>query len=430
MNHPDLPTLLDAGLGDSAEGTSVRAHLRDCPGCRSEVERTRERRDDLRRHYAALELPPSEAVEERVRRILRASPAATAPRPVSARLFALAAASLVIAAAMWWSIPSREPRQDRTGAPEPPVRQEPAPEEIAARINGQVLTWKEVEESLMGIKPKDITEALRDSKRRMMAEEMLYRQYIERKKITVTEKEVDELIERDVRSYGGREEYERMVRLRYGTSAKAREDRRWGLLTWRAWDYVCRNAATDPELQGAGWVSEQIPESDLRAYYESHRSAFEAFERISFMRIGVMFSDPSQEERARALLESLERKLEKGAEFVMLAFNYSDVRRAKNFRDLNVTRKDLEGVYSSETIRYLFETLKENEVSPILRDGTTLNLFRMEQKVLQKAETFEEARAKIRAKLENDAREKNRAKFRDLLRRQARIEPADLFGEK
>ena len=113
----------------------------------------------------------------------------------------------------------------------------------------------------------------------------------------------------------------------------------------------------------------------------------------------------------------------------MLAWFYSDVRRAKDFRDMNVTRKDLEGIYSPETIRTLFETLKESEVSPIVKDGKTLNLFKMEQKILQKAESFEEARGRILEFFQSDLREKNRKKFRDLLRRQAKLEPPDLFGE-
>jgi len=429
MKHPDLPTLLDAGFGDVPADVSVRAHLRECPGCREEMGRIDDRREDLRRYYETMEIPAAAGVEERVRRSLQASPARSPSRPASARVFALVAASLVMAVAIGWSILTRPPMQDRTGAPEPPPPQEPPAEEVAARINGQILTWKDVLERLKGIKPADITEALRNSQRRQMAEELLLRQYIERKKITVTEAEVNELIERDVQTYGGPEEYERMVRLRFGTMAKAREDRRWGLLAFRAWDHVCRNAATDPELQGAGWISEQIPEPDLRSYYDKHLSAFQASERISFMRVGVMIADPGQEESKRALLESVLRKLEKGAEFSMLAYFYSEVPRAKNFRDMNVTRKDLEGLYSPETIRYLFETLKEREVSPILKDGSTLNIFRLEQKVVVKTETFEEAQEKIRNTLENDAREKNRKKFRDLLRRQARIEPADLFGE-
>jgi hypothetical protein len=173
-----------------------------------------------------------------------------------------------------------------------------------------------------------------------------------------------------------------------------------------------------------------VPEGDQRNYFQANLKQFQAVERVSFMRIGLQFDGQSGEELKRAVAESLLRKLEKGSEFAMLAFFYSDVRRAKDFRDLGVSRNDLEGYYSSETIVYLFDTMKEGEVSPVFKDGKTLNIVKMEQKVNQKAETFEEAQTKIRSMLENQIRENNRKRFVDLLRRQARLEPPDLFEEK
>ena len=71
--------------------------------------------------------------------------------------------------------------------------------------------------------------------------------------------------------------------------------------------------------------------------------------------------------------------------------------------------------------------MKEGEISPIIQDGRSLNIFKMEQKVNQKAESFEEAQIKIRAMLENKYREENRRRLRDHLRKDAYLWPADLF---
>jgi hypothetical protein len=111
----------------------------------------------------------------------------------------------------------------------------------------------------------------------------------------------------------------------------------------------------------------------------------------------------------------------------MLAYFYSDVRRAKDFRDRGVSRKDLEGFYTPETIRYLFDEMKEGQVSPIIKDGKTLNIFKMEQKFKQKEEGFEEAQIKIRNMKENQKREENRQQLRDYLRKDAYLWPTDLF---
>jgi hypothetical protein len=145
------------------------------------------------------------------------------------------------------------------------------------------------------------------------------------------------------------------------------------------------------------------------------------------MRIGLQYSVDREEDFKRLVAESLLRKLGEGAEFAMLAFFYSDVPRAKNFRDMGVARKDLEGFYTTETVRYLFDVMKEGEISPVIKDGRSLNIFKMEQKVNQKPETFEEAQVKIRNMLENKAREENRKKLRDHLRKDAYLWPPDLF---
>jgi hypothetical protein len=170
-----------------------------------------------------------------------------------------------------------------------------------------------------------------------------------------------------------------------------------------------------------------VAPAEIREFYEKNAQMFQAIERISFMRIGLQFSSQPQQDFKLQLAESLARKLDEGAEFAMLAFFYSDVNRAKSFRDLGVSRKDLEAFYSAETIKYLFDVMKEGEVSPIMKDGNTYNIFRMEQKVNQRAESFEEAQIKIRNMLENKYREENRRKLRDHLRKDAYLWPADLF---
>jgi hypothetical protein len=426
MNHPDPSSILDAALGFVPKG----AHLRDCAACGEEFERLQDRLRDLRGHYESLENPSTQMLEARVMRALRSVPASAPPRPLSARLAALVAASLVIGALIWWAIVTRQRTAELGVRPEPKPRpQEPAPGDVAARVNGEAVTWTQVAERLKGIKPSDVTDDLRRSMRAQLAEELLFHQFMDRKKIAVTDADVDALIEADVRAAGGRDVYERNVRLLYGTATKARESRRQDLLQQRVWAYLSQNEATDPELRGVGFIRGDAPEAELRAYYDSHLAAFQGVEKISFMRVGVLFASPEEEEKKRAMIESVRRRYEAGAEFAMLAFFYSDLRRAKDFRDLGVTRKDLEGFYTDETIVYLFETLKEQEVSPIIKDGKTLNLFKMDQKLLQKPLSYEEAKSQILRHFALEYKEENARKFRDLLRREARLEPPDLFGE-
>lgn len=309
------------------------------------------------------------------------------------------------------------------------ARLEASLKEIAARVNGEVLTWGQVREEFRELKPADLTQGLLEEMRRQLVEEMLIWQMADRKCIEIPEAELQEAFQRDATRYGSQEDFEKVVRIRFGTLARYREHQLQDLTLLKLYRLISGALVPEPEFADL-MVTQWVPVEEIRKYFDSHLDQFQAFERISFMRIGLTFSSAEEEAQKLELAESLLRKMGKGAEFAMLAFFYSDVRRAKDFRDLNVARKDLEGVYSAETIGYLFGEMKEGTISPIVKDGRTLNLFKMEQKLSHQAETFEEAEVKIRSILENRKREEIQRKIMDRLKRGAQIEPADVFEEK
>jgi hypothetical protein len=377
---------------------------------------------DLRARYAALQTPPTADLDARILGAVRARSAA--PPPTGRRL-ALLASGLVVAAAVGWAVRSTAPKHEQTSSA---PQQEPRPEEIAARVNGEVILWKQIQDRLSAIKPSDVTDELRKSVRRELAEAVMIRQFAARKKVTVTEAEVEEAIQSHVKLYGSAAELEKVVRIRSRTMTQYRQEQRELILMFKTYRYVAESQYIDPELKSLVLQSYEIPERNLRKYFDANPQQFQAMEKVTFMRLGLKIA--GQEESKRALFESLLRKIDRGGEFSMMVFFYSDIRRAKDFRDMGVSRKDLDGVYTPETIRFLFDELKEGEISPIVQDGDTLNLFKMEQKINQKAESFEEAQNKIRIFLENQIHGNNRKKMLDWLKAQAKCEPADLFGEK
>lgn len=318
------------------------------------------------------------------------------------------------------------PTKPQVSPAAPPVQ--PGADGIAARVNNDIITWKDVREALKDIKPADQTLELKKTKLREMAEERMFLQAASRNKLTVSEQELDEAQRRDIRMYGSEEEWEKAIRIRYGTKTLYRENRRKELLIYKLYRHLMQQSWTNPGKDTPGLMLDFVAPEEIREYYNAHKDQFQAIEQISFMRIGLQFSVDREEEIKRSIAESLVRKIEEGAEFAMLAFFYSDVPRAKGFRDMGVSRKDLETFYAPETVKYLFETMKEGEVSPIIRDGKTFNIFKLERKINQKAEPFEgEAQIKIRNMLENKYREENRKKLRDHLRKDAYLWPSDLF---
>src|SRR6185436_11173018 len=173
-----------------------------------------------------------------------------------------------------------------------------------------------------------------------MAEERMFLQAAKKHNLTVTEQELDETQRRDIKGYGSEEEFERVIRIRFGTKTAYREDKRRQILIYKLYRHLLQQSWTNPGKDTPGLMLDFVAPEEIREYYNKHPEQFQAIERISFMRIGLQYLNPQQEKEKVQLAESVLRKLDEGAEFAMMAFFYSDIRRAKDFRDMGVSRKD------------------------------------------------------------------------------------------
>src|SRR5204862_530385 len=93
--------------------------------------------------------------------------------------------------------------------------------------------------------------------------------------------------------------------------------------------------------------------------------------------------------------EAFLRRLDQGSDFYYAAAYFSTVSPVSDgknqfFGHRGLTRKDAAEFYGSDTITYLFETMKEDDISPIRDEGRTLYVFKLIQKVNQTAETFDD----------------------------------------
>src|SRR5579859_1485914 len=166
-------------------------------------------------------------------------------------------ALLILAAGCSSSTPARENQM----APTPPVTSKAqeaskpvalpaaAPvssDGIAARINNEILTWKDVRDALKEIKPADVTPELLKSKRGDMAEEKMFLQAAKKNNLTITELELDEAQRRDIKIYGSEEEFEKVIRIRFGTKTAYREDKRRTLLIYKLYRHLMQMSWTNP----------------------------------------------------------------------------------------------------------------------------------------------------------------------------------------
>jgi hypothetical protein len=323
-----------------------------------------------------------------------------------------------------------------TVAPAAPAKAPLPRDGIAARVNNDILTWKDVDDTLKTMpKKSDITDELRMSKLRNMAEERLFLQAAKQNNLAVSDQELDEFLRRELRRYGNEEGFERYLREVEKTKTEFREEKRKEYLVVKLDHHLRQKAFTNPDDKSPGLLIDSVSPEELRAYYEAHKDEFKAVENITVYRVGLQYG--TERERAVKLrtAEAFLRKLEAGTEFYVAAAYYSDVRQSvetdrgwtQQCAHRELTREQANQFYAPETVTYLFDTIKEGETSAIRDDGRTFNIFKLMQRVKQREETFDDAQFRIRSNLENQKRETNRRLLRAHLMKGAYVWPGDLF---
>ena len=320
-------------------------------------------------------------------------------------------------------------------APSAPARPALPRDGIAARVNNEIITWKDVDDTLKTIKKKDLSDELRLSKLRKMAEERLFLQAAKQNNLTVTDQELDEYLRREMRRYGNEEDFDRILRVNEITKTEYREEKRKEYLVVKLDRHLRQKAFTNPDDKSPGLLVDSVTPEEMRSYYESHKDEFKAVENITVWRVGFQYGTEREKADKIRTAEAFLRKLEAGTDFYVAATYYSDVRQSVDTgkgwmyecAHRGLTREQALQFYAPDTVTYLFDTIKEGEISPLRDDGRTLNLFKLMQRVKQKEETFDDAQFRIRSMLENQKREENRRLLRAHLMKTAYVWPADLF---
>lgn len=304
---------------------------------------------------------------------------------------------------------------------------------IAARVNNDIITWKDVDDTLKMSKKADLTDELRLSRLRKLAEERLFLQAARQNQLAVSEQELDEYVRRELRRYGSEDEFEKALRVNGITKTEYRENTRKDYLVHKLYRHLIQKAFTNPDDKSPGLLVDTASPEELRKYYEAHRDDFKAIENVTVWRMGLQYGTEREKAVKIRTAEAFLRRLAEGADFYIAAMYYSDVRQLSEsekgpvWGHRGLTREQAAQFYAPATVTYLFETMKEDEVSPIRDEGRTVNVFKLIQRVHQKEETFEDAQFRIRSILENQKREENRRVLRAHLMKSAYVWPGDLF---
>ena len=314
------------------------------------------------------------------------------------------------------------------------------PSGIAARINGEVITWDEVELELHSV-PATNRPEMRKGTLRRLAKEMLFLQEAKAYNIDVPETQIDAIIEAERKASGMTiERYQQQVNSQFGISITEyrtllRRSRMISMLMSRLATEPLRNPNSKLRL-----LLEFISPEEMRDYFDKNAVQFKALRQIDVVFIAFQFQTPAEREEKLRLTASIRRRVLEDSPLYAQALAHMDPalmpivkgtfqgkpteKRQPAFENLSIE----EAPFSDAVKKLLYDTLKEDELSEPVVEGNLVSLYHLRKRINEKERTFEEAQPIIRRQLELVKRRTNEKLLLDDLVRRSFIEPPDLFN--
>ncbi|MDY6845259.1 MAG: peptidylprolyl isomerase, partial [Thermodesulfobacteriota bacterium] len=164
-----------------------------------------------------------------------------------------------------------------------------------------------------------------------------------------------------------------------------------------------------------------IKDDEIQDYYEIHRHEFVMGAKVRLQNILFTITASATEDEIKTVYEKAEKVLElikSGADFGELAKLYSDGPAAQLGGDLGYFTQD---ELMDDMGRWAF-TLKEGEVSEIIKSPLGFNIIKVLEKIYDKVRPLDEVKEEIRSRLFSIKLEKRYEEWIEGLKRQTAIE--------
>ncbi|HVI92423.1 MAG TPA: peptidylprolyl isomerase [Anaeromyxobacter sp.] len=142
----------------------------------------------------------------------------------------------------------------------------------------------------------------------------------------------------------------------------------------------------------------KITDEDLKNYYQTHTQEFGGEPEAHVRHILLPLAEnapPAEEAKVRAEMEKIRQRLLSGEDFAKVAKQVSKGPSAQDGGDLGWLRHGT----IDQRLEEAALALKPGEISKPVRAGPGLHLFKVEEKRLAGAKTFDQAKEEIRQKL-------------------------------
>ncbi|MFJ9465302.1 peptidylprolyl isomerase [Viridibacillus arvi] len=268
----------------------------------------------------------------------------------------------------------------------------PKTDDYVAKINGEKITQSELNKELVSQYGTDVLSTLITNK--VIELEAV------KKKITVSDKEIQAELDDLQNSYGGKEAFEAALESNVMTLQDAKDNIK---------TYLTTTKLIEPTID--------ITEKELKTYFKENKDTFSQEEQVQASHILVEDKDTAQE---------VEKKIKKGEDFAELASEYStDTASASNGGNLDYFGK---GVMEEGFEKAAF-SMEIDEISDPIKTDYGYHIIKVTGKKAAKEATFENSKDDVKTALMNEKINANYSTWLSSLYEDYEIENA-LAGEK
>lgn len=208
-----------------------------------------------------------------------------------------------------------------------------------------------------------------------LIDDRLVRSAAKREKVTVDEKEIDEMMSEIEKKFPSRDVFERVIAQQGMTFAKLRE---------RFKDQIMSRKIVDMKVKSEITISP----GEVRAYYDQHIEDFFGPSQAKVRQILIRISEQRAVDEAQELAESIVQQLNKGESFEELAKKHSESAEAEQGGDMGWIDK---GQLVEAIDRQIFTTQPGQYTQPI-QSQLGFHIFKIEDKKESEIKSFENAR--------------------------------------
>lgn len=339
---------------------------------------------------------------------------------------------LLVAVAAAGALRSTVQAQNGGGSAAPP-RSSRRLDGVAARVEGAVITWNDVRRALgnvmktMGFtnqaeRERELARLAYDHLRKLVQDELLLNRALA-EGVQVPAETIEAAFQRDVRSVGSLEEFEKVLAEKGMTvQEKKAEIRNEYLRNW----YLASTRQRTPWSKAIRAYVMQVRPTEMKAYYREHREDYRQRATVWLRQAHISSAEQGGKKKAEVLAEAVIRDLKQGMSPAEV-----DAKHELGAFQFTCPFEDLDPIYpDSGLLRALkawaFKAAKGDVLGPVRFPSGDIKVFYLEKRQAEVVRGFGEVQDEIRDALRRRMYHRAEGEIVRSLLKTADLEPPEL----